>query len=354
MEQMESSTLTRTRSDQRVTPSKIMQVGMGFWASKILLTAVKIGLFTRLGRGPANAEKLKNKLGLHERGLYDFLDALVSLGFLERKGIGESAVYSNAPDADLYLDKNKATYMGGILEMSNNRLYEFWGDLEEALRTGKPQNEAKKGDKPFFEVLYSDEARLREFVRAMGSVQAGNFFEFAKGFDFSDYNTMCDIGGAGGNLAIQVATHQPHMKCITFDLPKVAKIARQNVERMDFTPRVEVQEGDFFDGEFPSADVITMGMILHDWGTEQKKTLIKKAYDALPEGGAYVVIENVIDDQRRLNSFGLMMSLNMLIETEQGRDFTKAEFDQWCKEAGFTRTEKMPLTGPASALIAYK
>ncbi len=351
---MESSTLTRTRSEQRVNPSKIMQVGMGFWASKILLTAVKIGLFTRLGRGPANAEKLKVKLGLHERGLYDFLDALVALGFLERKGIKENAVYRNAPDADLYLDKNKTTYMGGMLEMSNNRLYEFWGNLEEALRTGKPQNEAKKGDKPFFEVLYADESRLKEFIQAMGSVQAGNFFEFAKGFDFSKYNTLCDIGGAGGNLAIQVATHQPHMKCISFDLPKVSRIAQQNVERMDFTPRVEVQDGDFFNDDFPKADVITMGNILHDWGEAQKKTLVEKAYEALPDGGAFVVIENVIDDRRRLNSFGLMMSLNMLIETEEGYDFTKAEFDEWCKEAGFKNTERMALTGPASALIAYK
>ena len=351
---MESSTLTSTRAEQRVTPTKIMQVGMGFWASKILLTAINIGLFTRLGRGPAKAEKLKNKLGLHERGLYDFLDALVSLGFLERKGLKENAVYRNAPDADLFLDKNKPTYMGGILEMSNNRLYKFWGNLEEALKTGKPQNEAKTGDRPFFEVLYEDESRLREFIRAMGSVQAGNFFEFAKGFDFSKYNTMCDIGGAGGNLAIQVATHQPHMKCITFDLPKVAAIARENVERMDFTPRVEVMEGDFFDDEFPEVDVITMGNILHDWGTEQKQLLLQKGYNALTDGGALIVIENIIDDDRRLNSFGLMMSLNMLIETESGRDFTKSEFDTWCEEAGFSRTEKMPLTGPASALIAYK
>lgn len=351
---METNTLTKSRQEQRVTPSKIMQVGMGFWASKVLLTAVNIGLFTRLGRGPANAEKLKTKLGLHDRGLYDFLDTLVALGFLERKGLRDSAVYRNAPDVDLFLDKNKATYMGGILEMSNNRLYGFWDNLEEALRTGQPQNEAKAGDRPFFEVLYSDEKRLREFVQAMGSVQTGNFFEFAKGFDFSNYDTMCDIGGAGGNLAIQVATNQPHMKCITFDLPKVAKIAAENVERMDFTPRVEVREGDFFDDDFPKADVITMGNILHDWGLDQKKLLIQKAYDALPEGGALVVIENVIDDERRLNSFGLMMSLNMLIETEEGFDFSQAEFDDWAKEAGFSRTAKMSLTGPASALIAYK
>lgn len=351
---METTAVPPVRGDQKVTPDKIMKVGMGFWASKILLTAVNIGLFTRLGRGPADARKLKLKLGLHERSALDFLDSLVALGFINRKGKGWDAVYSNAEDTDLFLDKNKSTYMGGILEMSNNRLYPFWNNLEEALKTGKPQNEAKGGNKPFFGSIYNDDSKLREFVQAMGSVQVGNFFQFAREFDFSNYSTLCDIGGAGGHLATQVATNQPHMTCITFDLPEVTRIATENIERMDFSPRVKAVAGDMFKDKFPKADVITMGNILHDWSLEERKVLIRKAYDALPDGGALVAIENIIDDERRLNAFGLMMSLNMLIETQAGADFTGAEFEEWVREAGFTRTVMMPLTGPASAVIAYK
>lgn len=350
---METTAVPPVRARQRVTPDKIMKVGMGFWASKILLTAVNIGLFTRLGRGPADARKLKLKLGLHERSTLDFLDSLVALGFINRKGKGWDAVYSNSEDTDLFLDKNKSTYMGGILEMSNNRLYPFWNKLEEALKTGEPHN-AAKGGKPFFGDIYDDEKKLREYVQAMGSVQVGNFFQFAKEFDFSNYQTLCDIGGGGGHLATQVATNQPHMTCTTFDLPEVTKIAQENIDRMDFSPRVKAISGDIFNDPFPNSDVISMGNILHDWGQEDKKKLIKKAYDALPDGGALIVIDNIIDDDRRLNSFGLMMSLNMLIETQAGRDFTGAEFESWAQEAGFSRTVLMPLTGPASAVIAYK
>ncbi|MGB5236602.1 MAG: methyltransferase [Flavobacteriaceae bacterium] len=351
---MESTLATEVPKQQQLSPTRIMDTGMGFWASKVLLTAVNIGLFTRLGRGPASAEKLKTKLGLHERNLYDFLDALVAMGFLHRRGLKETALYSNAPDADLYLDKNKATYIGSLLEMCNNRLYGFWDNLEDGLRSGKPQNEVKGGDKPFFEVLYADEKRLREYIGAMGGFQMENFMKFAREFDFSAYNSFCDIGGAGGNLATQVAASQPHMECTTFDLPVVSAIARENIERLDFTPRVKVMEGDFEEDDFPKADVIAMGLILHQMGTDAKKKLIKKAYDALPDGGALVVIENIIDDYRNTNAFGLLTSLNMLIETHDGYDFTSDDFDRWATDAGFRNTIKMTLTGPTSAVVAYK
>jgi hypothetical protein len=111
---------------------------------------------------------------------------------------------------------------------------------------------------------------------------------------------------------------------------------------------------DFFADPLPKADVITMGMILHDWNLEKKKSLVRAAYEALPPGGAFVVVENLIDDARRENAFGLMMSLNMLIEFGDAFDFTAADFAGWCREAGFSRTEVIPLAGPASAGVAYK
>lgn len=344
----------KTGAKSQVSPDKIIETGMAFWASKTLLTAVNLGLFTRLGKGPLPAARIAEKLGLHKRSIYDFLDALVAMGFLNRKGLKETAVYSNTEETAVFLDKRKRSYIGGILEMSNNRLYPFWNGLEEGLRTGQPQNEVKGGGQSFFDVLYSDENRLREFVSAMGGIQMGNFMAFAKNFDFAPYKTLCDIGGAGGFLAAQVAIYQPHMTCISFDLPKVSRIATENMERMDFTPKVKIVSGDFFEDEFPKADIITMGNILHDWGTADKKTLIKKAYKALPEGGSLVAIENIIDDDRRENAFGLLMSLNMLIETNEGYDYSGADFYGWAKEAGFKKTYVMPLTGPTSAVVAVK
>ena len=340
--------------DEKPNPSKIMQTGMGFFASKTLLTAVNMKLFTLLGNKKLSGHEIQSKLWIHQRSLYDFLDALVAMGFLNRTGIKEIAMYSNTKETALFLDANKPEYIGGILEMANNRLYPFWNNLEDGLKTGKPQNEIINEGESLFDALYSDPEKLTEFIEAMSGVQMGNFIRFASDFDFSGYALLCDIGGAGGYLSSQVALHNPHMRCISFDLPEVSPIAEENIKNMSVDDRVSVVSGDFFTDDFPEADIITMGNVLHDWSTSDKKMLIKKAYDALPQGGALVVIENIIDDDRRENAFGLLMSLNMLIETGEGFDFTGADFDGWAKEAGFTDTWVIPLTGPTSAAIAIK
>lgn len=339
---------------KQIDPSHIMQIGMGFWASKTLLTAVNMGLFTHLAKGAMSGKQIRERFELHERGLYDFLDTLVALGFLKRRGLKASALYSNAEDVDVFLDKNKPSYIGGVLEMSNNRLYPFWNDLEDGLKTGKPQNEAKHGDKPLFEAIYANEQKLREFLSAMGGFQMGNFIAFAKNFDFSNYKTLCDVGGAAGYLACQVALNNPHMTCKSFDLPAVKPVAADTIKSMGLSDRVTAVAGDFFEDDLPQADVITMGNVLHDWGVEDKKMLLKKACKALPKGGALVVIENIIDDERSNNAFGLMMSLNMLIETDEGFDFSKADFGDWANDCGFSSISMMPLTGPTSAVIAIK
>lgn len=351
---METVKNIQVKEEKKVDPSNIMQVGMGFWASKTLLTAVKLELFTQLAGRPQSGAEIKHQLGLHIRGLYDFLDALVALGFLQRKGGKDSAVYSNSPDTDIFLDKNKPSYIGGMLEMSNSRLYPFWNFLEEGLRTGNPQNEIRTGKQTLFEQIYSDKDKTREFVNAMGGIQTGNFITFATKFDFSTYHSLCDIGGAGAQLSAHVVSHNPHIRCTSFDLPPVSPIALENISKMGLADKVNVKSGDFFTDAFPKADVITMGNILHDWGTAEKKLLISKAYDALPQGGALVVIENIIDDERRENAFGLLMSLNMLIETTEGYDFTFTDFNVWAKEAGFSETSAMHLAGPSSAVIAIK
>lgn len=335
-------------------PSKIMQVGMGFFASKTLLVAVRLGLFTELAAGPRDARAIQVRFGLHERSLYDFLDALVALGFLDRTGLRETAVYANTEDTALFLDRKKASYIGGILEMADARLYHFWDRLEEGLKSGMPQNEAWGTDIPFFEAIYSDDFHLRAFLSAMSGIQKGNFQAFAERFDFAAYQTVCDVGGAGGHLAMAIVRANPSLQVTMLDLPRVADVAAENVTAAGLTDRVTVVGGDMFSDAFPKADVITMGLILHDWDLEKKKILIRKAYEALPEGGAFAVIENIIDDERKENAFGLLMSLNMLIETEGGFDYSAADFTDWTTEAGFKRTEVLPLTGPSSVVIAYK
>jgi hypothetical protein len=332
----------------------ILQTATAFWPSKVLLTAVELDVFSALGASSLTAKEIEHALGLHPRGTCDFLDCLVALGFLLREGDGPDARYANTPETAEFLVKQSPAYVGGLLEMLNSRLFGFWNNLGTALKTGRPQNEASRGQKSMFEELYSDPDRLAEFLRAMNGLQASNFNALAENFDFSKYQTVTDVGGALALLSRRVAIRHPHLKFKSFDLAVVGPHARKSVSDANLGDRIEVVDGDFFADDLPKADVVTMGNILHDWNLDKKMMLIRKAYDALPKGGALIAIENVIDDARRQNVFGLLMSLNMLIEFGDAFDYTGADFRKWCNDVGFTRIEILPLVGPASAAIAYK
>ena len=274
--------------------------------------------------------------------------------FLEREGDGADAKYFNTPATALYLDRQSPRYIGGILEMLNARLFKYWHDLPEALRTGQPQNETKHGEKGIFDELYADPTKLEQFLNAMSGLSRINFEALADKFDFSRYRTLCDVGGATGLLSIEVAKKYPHIKCISFDLPPVEPVAKKYITAAGLTDRIRIASGNFFQDPLPKADVITMGMILHDWNLEKKMQLIRAAYDALSPGGAFIVVEALIDNARRENVFGLLMSLNMLIEFGDAFDYSAADFEKWCREVGFKSFEVLHLAGPSSAAIAYK
>ncbi len=332
------------------SPDHILQTGFAFWASKTLLSAVEMGVFTELADGPQEFDKLAGRLGLHERSARDFLDTLVALGFLKRSG----DAYSNTDETDLFLDKRKPSYIGGMLEMANARLYRFWGSLTEALRTGRLQNEAKTGEAHFFQALYADPARLRAFLKAMSGLSHGANIAIAKQFPWAKYKTFADMGAAQGDLATQIALANPHLTGVGFDLPECGPCFEEYVEANGVNDRVRFEPGSFFTDAMPKADVITMGHILHDWNLEEKKMLVKKAFDTLPVDGALVVYDAIIDDDRSKNSFGLMMSLNMLIETEGGFDYTGADCIGWMKEAGFKECYVEHLIGPDSMVVGVK
>jgi len=335
-------------------PGHIMETATAFMASKTLLTAVEFDLFSTLGDSSVTAAELGDALGVHPGKRVDFFDALVALGFLARDGDGPGGRYRNTPETAAFLDRESPRYIGGMPKMLNARLYGFWNDLGTALRTGEAQSEAARDGNSFFDELYADEAKLEGFLEAMSGVQAGNFHALAEAFDFSTYRTVTDVGGALALLSRIVGGRHAHLTLKSFDLPPVAPLARRYIDEAGMSDRITAVSGDFFEDGLPPADIVTMGNILHDWNLENKKMLIGKAFDALPEGGALIAIENIIDDARRENAFGLLMSLNMLIELGDGFDYTGADFREWCGEAGFTRFEILPLTGPASAAIAYK
>jgi hypothetical protein len=326
-----------------------MQIGFGYWSSKTLLSAVELGLFTELMSGPYDAETIGQRLGLHPRGLHDFLDALVALGML-KKSAGR---YINTPETAHFLDRNKPSYVGGFLQMSSVRLYAFWAGLTEALRTGEPQNEAKQG-RDLFDEIYRQPEHLRSFLKAMTGISLGTAAAIARKFPWASYSSFADVGAAEGCVLATVAEAHPHLTGIGFDLPGVRPHFEAYIAERDLASRVSFKGGDFFNDPLPQADVLIMGRILHDWSLEKRHALIRKAYAALPNNGALLIYETIIDDERQKNAFGLLMSLHMLIETREGADYTGADCAHWMKEAGFRETRVEHLLGPDSMVIGIK
>ena len=332
-----------------ITPEPILKLGLAFWGSKALMSAVELGVFTELAKGPRDQAALSRSLGLHPRSARDFLDALVALGMLQR----DDGAYRNTPHTDLFLDRAKATYVGGFLEMANSRLYPFWGSLTEALRTGTPQNEAKAGGN-FFETLYADPDRLAGFLKAMTGVSAGSAMAIAEAFPWDRYATFFDIGAAQGGLPVHVAKRHAHLTGGGYDLPQVRPVFEEFVRSQGLADRLRFVEGDFFQDPLPRADVLVLGHILHDWNLDEKRQILAKAHGALNPNGALIVYETLIDDDRRANTFGLLMSLNMLIETPGGFDYTGADCIGWMTEAGFRDCYVQALGGPESMVVGFK
>jgi SAM-dependent methyltransferase len=340
---------TREAVQPALSPDGILSLGLGFWGSKALLSAVELGVFTELSGGPLAGEELAARLDLHPRSWRDFLDALVALGMLER----DDGVYRNTSETALFLDASTPSYIGGMLEMANARLYPFWGSLTEALRTGRPQNEAKHGG-DFFGQLYRDPDRLRQFLHAMTGLSTGAHRAITAKFPWQRYRTFADVGCAEGGLPVELALAHEHLTGIGFDLLQCASHFDEYVRAFGLERRLRFEPGDFFADPLPEADVLVLGHILHDWNLEEKQNLLEKAHAALPTGGAVIVFDAVIDNERRHNAFGLLMSLNMLIETPAGFDYTGADCQEWLREVGFRDTYIEHLAGPDSMVVGTK
>jgi hypothetical protein len=336
------------------TPERLLQTGMGFWASKTLLSAVELGVFTELARQPQSLAELSQRLALHPRSAADFLDALVALGFLRKQGEENGLKYSNASDAELYLDRNKDSYVGGLLEMANSRLYRFWGNLTEGLRTGEPQNEIRNGGLDPFSRSDLDAETFRGFIQAMTGLSMGSAQALAQIFPWERYRTFADVGTAQGGLPVVLVKAHPHLRGIGVDLPKVQSIFEEYVRCHALQDSIHWCAADIWSDPFPRADVIVLGHMLHGWGLERKKVLLQKAFDAVPSGGAVLAYDAIIDDERRQNAFGLLFSLNMLIENREGAEYTSAECQTWMRDIGFSSTYFKPLVGAESVVVGIR
>ena len=320
-----------------------------YWASRTLLSAAELGVFEALAPGPLPLDALRERLGLHQRGARDFLDTLVALGLLDRDDDG----YRSTAEADLFLDPGKPSYLGGLLEFHNKVMYLPWASLTEALRTGKNQAGHQNADDMFGNV-YADPDQLAALATAMTAYSAGSAIALANAFPWDEYQSFCDLGTAQGMVPVQLALRHPHLSGMGFDLPPVGPIFERFIADYNLSSRVTFAGGDFFTDPLPSAQVYVLGHVLHDWGLDAKRALLRRVYEALPEGGAVIVYEMLIDDDRRTNAPGLLMSLNMLVLSHDGFDYTGADCQAWLAEAGFRQSHVQHLIGPESMVIGLK
>jgi O-methyltransferase domain/Dimerisation domain len=335
--------------DPTLAPDQILELGHAYRGAKTLLSAVEFGVFTVLAEGPTSLESLSRHTGVHERGARDFFDALVALGMLRRDEAGN---YANTPETAFYLDRNKPSYIGGELEHFSAYVFPHWSFLTEALRTGQPQS--GKRATGHYAALYADRSSLERLAKGMtgGTLPVAKMLAHA--FPWKSYDTLLDVGTAQGCLPVQIALAHPHLGGGGFDLLPVRPLFEDYVREHGLADRLQFFPGDFVNDALPNADVIVLGRILHNWDLSTKKLLLRKVYDALPPGGALIVYERLIDDERRVNASALLASLNMLIMTAGGFDFTAADCFAWMREAGFRDLRLAPLAGEFSMIAGLK
>jgi hypothetical protein len=334
--------------DTELFPDRLLELGSAYWASRTLLSAVELDVFTVLADGPLPADDLRERLGLHDRAAADFLDALVALRLLDR----DDDSYRNTPETDLYLDSAKSTYVGGNMAFNGRMVFGPWASLTDALRTG--MNPTRTANAEFFAQSYADPQALTVFLHAMSALSAAPATALAERFPWEERQTFCDLGSALGMVPVTLARRHPHLRGVGFDLPQVGPVFDKFVAHHELGSRLAFHAGDFFKDPLPPAEVYVMGHVLHDWGIDAKRLLLQRAYDALPDGGALVVYDMVIDDERRVNAAGLLMSLNMLIMGQEGFDYTGADCRRWMADAGFRDTYVEHLVGPHSMVVGVK
>jgi hypothetical protein len=332
-----------------VRADRLLEIGSGYRKAKVLLSAIALDLFSTLAAAPLDVVALTNRLEINLRGARDFFDALVALGLLTRDANG---LYQNTSESDYYLDKAKPTYLGASFDQYDRREYPMWGSLTESLRTGKPWADVSGHD--HFKSLYEDPARFSVFVNAMTSGSLLAAWSIAEQFPWTDYKKLCDIGTAQGCLPVQVALSHPHITAIGFDLPQLKPAFEQYAQGAGLLGQLSFKAGDFFKDQLPDADVIVLGRVLHNWDLATKKMLLEKTYQALPSGGAVLVYDMLIDDERSSSTSGLLSSLNMLLWTAGGFGYSGADCIGWMRETGFKEMRVDRLSGGNSMIVGRK
>lgn len=326
------------------SPSGILRQANAFCGAKALLTAVELGLFTTLGSGSAGEEEIKQALDLHGRGLSDWLDLLVELDLLEKK----DGRYQNTAGADQYLVRGKESYIGGFIERSNRNLYPAWGRLTDALRTGKSQSGSH------FDIVVENPGILGQFINSMDAFTRVLGPQLIEAYDgWADYQSVLDLGGCRGSLTAQIVKAYPHLAGKVFDLPQMEPFFNEKVAEQGLGEKMTFHGGSFFTDPIPSADIVVLGHVLHDWDREQRKFLVQKAFDSVNPGGVLLCYDRMLD-RSSSRAENLVISLDMLLVTDGGSEYTVGELREHAEQAGFESVTDHLLGDDDTLVVARK
>lgn len=322
-------------------PSRVLDLIDAFRRSKTMFAAVALGVFDR---APVDCETLARELNSHPEALERLLDACVGLKLLRKDG----SVYRNRPVADTYLRRSSPRAMTGYILYSNNALFRLWANLEDAVREGTPRwQQTFGGPDAIFEHFFKTDEAMRDFLMGMHGFGQLSSPAVVSAFDLSRFRRLADLGGATGHLALAARERYPSLRAVVFDLPRVVEFARGMGTPIEFVA------GDFFDDPLPEADLFAVGRILHDWGDQKIRRLLRKIYDRLPPGGALLIAERLLADDRSGPVAAQMQSLNMLVCTE-GKERTLAEYRALLEEAGFRDVQGRITGAPLDAVLALR
>ena len=331
-------------------PGVILDLLEAFRRSKTMFAAVSLGVFDALESGPQPAPALAKDLKLDAGALERLLDACVCLRVLKKQG----SLYENTPTASAYLCKQSPLRMTGYLNYSNEILWKMWGNLEGAVREGTNRWQETFGwDGPIFSSFFKTEAAMREFLMGMHGQGLLSSPHIVTAFDLSRFHRLVDLGGATGHLAIAACERYPQLRGVVFDLPETGSLAREIIEASPSASRIEVIAGDFFVDELPQGDIYSLGRILHDWTESKGLALLERIHDRLPSGGALLIAEKLLDEDKSGPRWALMQNLGMLLYTE-GKERTLSEYKSLLTHVGFVDVKGVTTPSPLDAVVALK
>ena len=327
------------------TAQPLLQMAADFYRWRTVLFAIELDLFTVLGAAPATENEVRERFGLDERGTGHFLDALVAVDLLTRTGDRYTTTALSAE----FMDSGKASYLGRFLNLADDR----WARVGDGLRTGEPQNGTRNVSSMFTE-QHRDLAAWRAYYGGMDALNGPSGVALAHAFDWSSVKRVTDIGGARGNLSANLVKEHPHLQATVFDLPPVREVFTEHITELGLTDQVKFRGGDFFNDPLPESDVVVFGHVLHDWGVPERKVLARKAFEAVAPGGYALVYDTMINSDRPDNANPLVVSINMMLCTPGGSEYTPEEGARWFTDAGFATVTWTPLINDDTLLIARR